>query len=201
MWCVRRTILNNMMNTYEQESALTDKYGTVIMNQIAATFYDKFKIERVTDKDTQISGVDYFFWKDTEGRAIKHKVDLKFDFYENNNMAFEEYQQYSGVGRESWVHHDGDIWVAYFKIAQRKVYLIKTSALQEFMETETYKNRKMFETNRKVNGVAGGFKNFRFDELPVDRIIKVELMINPFESDALLKTKSSLLDAVLYKDN
>lgn len=190
-----------MMNTYEHESALTDKYGTVIMNNIAATFYDKFKIERVTDKETQVKGVDYFFWKDTEGRAIKHKVDLKFDFYENNNMAFEEYQQYSGVGRESWVHHDGDTLVAYFKIAQRKVYLMKTSALQEFMETEIYKKRKLFETNRKVNGVAGGFKNFRFDELPVDRIIKIELMINPFESDVLLKTKSSLLDAVLYKDN
>ena len=190
-----------MMNTYEHESALTDKYGTVIMNQIASTFYDKFNIERVTDKETQVKGVDYFFWKDTEGRAIKHKVDLKFDFYENNNMAFEEYQQYSGVGEQSWVHHDSDIWVAYFKIAQRKVYLMKTSDLQEFMNTETYKNRKMFETNRKVNGKAGGFKNFRFDELPVDRIIKIELMINPFESDALLKTKSSLLDAVLYKDN
>lgn len=190
-----------MMNTYEQEQALTDKYGTVLMNQIAATFFDKFHIERVTDKETQVQGVDYFFWKDTEVRAIKHKVDLKFDFYENNNMVIEEYQQYQGVGEQSWVHHDSDIWVAYFKIAQRKVYLIKTSALQEFMETETYKKRKMFETNRKINGKAGGFKNFRFDELPVDRIIKVELMINPFESDALLKTKSSLLDAVLYKDN
>lgn len=190
-----------MMNTYEHESALTDKYGTVIMNNIASTFYDKFKIERVTDKETQVKGVDYFFWKDTEGRAIKHKVDLKFDFYENNNMAFEIYQQYSGVGEQSWVHHDGDIFVAYFKIAQRKVYLMKTSELQEFMETETYKKRKMFETNRKVNGKAGGFKNFMFSELPVDRIIKIDLMVNPFESDKLLETKSSLMDAVLYKYN
>lgn len=190
-----------MMNTYDHEQALTDKYGNVIMNNIAATFYDKFKIERVTDKETQVKGVDYFFWKDTEGRAIKHKVDLKFDFYENNNMVLEEYQQYSGVGEQSWVHHDGDIWVAYFKIAQRKVYLMKTSELQEFMKTETYKKRKMFETNRKVNGKAGGFKNFMFSELHVDRIIKIDLMVNPFESDKLLETKSSLMDAVLYKDN
>ena len=189
------------MNTYEQEQALTDKYGTVIMNQVAATFYDKFCIERVTDRDTQINGVDYYFWKDTDGRVIKQKVDIKFDYYENNNFALETHQQYEGVGEQSWVHHDGDIWVAYFKIAQRKVYLIKTSALQEFMNTDLYKNRKVFETNRKVNGKSGGFKNFRFEELPVDRIIKIELLINPFESDVLLKTKSSLLDSVLYRDN
>jgi hypothetical protein len=189
------------MNTYDHEQALTDKYGTTLMNQIAASFYDKFKIERVTDKDTQIKGVDYYFWKDTNERVIKQKVDIKFDFYENSNMAFEEYQQYSGVGEQSWVHHDGDIYIAYFKIYQRKVYLIKTSALQEFMNTDLYKKRKVFETNRKVNGRAGGFKNFMFSELPVDRIIPISLMINPFENDKLLTTKSSLLDSVLYQNN
>lgn len=188
------------MDTYSQEQALTDKYGTTIMTQIAATFYDKFHIERVTDKETQIKGIDYFFWKDTDERVIKQKVDLKFDFYANNNFAFETHQQYSGVGEQSWVHHDGDIYIAYFKIYQRKVYLIKTSALQEFMNTDLYKKRKIFETNRKVNGKSGGFRNFRFEELPVDRIIKIELIVNPFESDKLLETKSSLLDAVLYQN-
>lgn len=189
------------MDTYSQEQALTDKYGTTIMNQVASTFFDKFSIERVTDKETQVKGVDYYFWKDTDGRVIKQKVDVKFDFWENNNFAFETWQQYEGVGEQSWVHHDGDIWIAYFKIYQRKVYLIKTSALQEFMNTDLYKNRKVFETNRKVNGKAGGFKNFRFDELPVDRIISISLMTNPFESDNLLSTKSSLLDQVLYREN
>lgn len=188
------------MNTYEQEQALTDKYGTLIMSQIASSFYDKFKIERVADKETQVQGVDYFFWKDTNERAIKQKVDLKFDFYENSNFAFETHQQYTGIGEESWVQHDGDIWVAYFKIYQRKVYLIKTSELQKFMNTDLYKNRKIFETNRKVNGKAGGFKNFRFEELPIDHIIKVNLSVNPFETDDLLKTKSSLFDAVLYRN-
>lgn len=190
------------MDTYSQEQALTDKYGTTIMTQVATTFYDKFYIERVLDKETQIKGIDYFFWKDAANeRVIRQKVDIKFDFYENSNMVFEEWQQYSGVGEQSWIHHDGDIWICYFKIYQRKVYLIKTSALQEFMNTDLYKNRKIFETNRKVNGRAGGFKNFRFEELPVDRIIKIDLMVNPFESDDLLTTKSSLLDSVLYRDN
>lgn len=189
------------MNTYEQEQALTDKYGTLIMNQIASSFYDKFKIERVTDKETQVQGVDYFFWKDTNERVIKQKVDLKFDFYQNSNFAFETHQQYEGIGEQSWIHHDRDIWVAYFKIYQRKVYLIKTSELQNFMSTDVYKNRKVFETNRKVNGKSGGFKNFRFEELPIDRIIKVDLAVNPFETDDLLKTKSSLFDAVLYRNN
>lgn len=188
------------MDTYDHEQALTDKYGTTIMNQVAATFYDKFCIERVTDKETQIKGIDYYFWKDTNERVIKQKVDIKFDFYENSNFAYETHQQYEGVGEQSWIHHDGDIYIAYFKIFQRKVYLIKTSALQEFMKTSLYKNRKVFETNRKVNGKAGGFKNFRFDELPVDRIIPISLMVNPFESDNLLTTKSSLLDAVLYQN-
>jgi hypothetical protein len=190
-----------VMNTYEQEQALTDKYGTLIMNQIASSFYDKFKIERVTDKETQVKGVDYFFWKDTNERVIKQKIDLKFDYYENENFAFETHQQYTGIGEQSWIHHDGDIWVAYFKIYQRKVYLIKTADLQDFMNTDLYKNRKVFETNRKVNGKAGGFKNFRFEELPVDRIIKVDLAVNPFETDDLLRTKSSLFDAVLYRNN
>lgn len=189
-----------MMNTYEREQALTDKYGDVVMSQIAATFWDYFKIERVTDRETQIKGVDYYIWKDTTGRCIKVPVDIKYDFYANNNFALETHQQYEGIGEQSWVHHNGDIWVAYFKLFQRKVYLIKTSALQEFMNTDTYKKRKMFETNRKVNGRAGGFKNFRFDELPVDRIIKIDLMINPFETDSLLEVKSSLMDAVLYRN-
>lgn len=187
-------------NTYQQEQALTDKYGTTIMNQIAATFWDKFCIERVTDKETQVKGIDYYIWKDTSGRAIKIPVDIKFDFYENSNFALETHQQYEGIGAQSWVHHSGDIWVAYFKIYQRKVYLIKTSELQDFMNTDLYKNRKEFETNRKVNGKSGGFKNFRFEELPVDRIIKVDLAVNPFETDDLLKTKSSLFDAVLYRN-
>lgn len=189
------------MNTYEQEQALTDKYGTIIMNQIAATFYDKFCIERVTDKETQVKGVDYYFWKDTKERVIKQKVDLKFDFWENTNFAFETHQQYTGIGEQSWIYHDGDILVAYFKIYQRKVYLMKTSDLQEFMNTDTYKNRKIFETTRKVNGKSGGFKNFKFEELPVDRIIKIDLAVNPFETDNLLETKSSLLDSVLYRNS
>lgn len=188
------------MNTYEAEQALTDKYGDVVVSQIAATFWDGFKVERVTDRETQIKGVDYYMWKDVAGRSIKVPVDIKFDYYENRNIVLEEYQQYEGKGEESWIHHSGDIYVAYFKISQRKVYLMKTSDLQKFIETETYKKRKLFNTNRTVNGKKGGFRNFRPDELPVDRIIPISLMINPFENDKLLETKSSLIDAVLYRD-
>jgi hypothetical protein len=189
------------MNTYEREQALTDKYGDMIMNQIASSFYDKSNIERVTDKETQVKGVDYYFWKQTANeRVIKQKVDLKFDYWENSNFVFETHQQYTGIGEQSWIYHDRDIWVAYFKIYQRKVYLIKTADLQDFMNTDVYKNRKVFETERKVNGKSGGFKNFKFEELPVDRIIKIDLAVNPFETDNLLETKSSLLDAVLYRN-
>ena len=187
------------MNTYEQEQALSDRYGIIIMNQIAATFYDKFCIKRVTDRETQLKGVDYFFFKKTANEQVtKQKVDLKFDYYENENFVFETHQQYTGIGEQSWVYHDRDILVAYFKIYQRKVYLMKTSDLQDFMNTDTYKNRKVFETTRKVNGKSGGFKNFKFEEIPVDRIIKIDLAVNSFETDNLLKTKPSFSDEVLY---
>jgi hypothetical protein len=189
-----------MMNTYEKEQHITDKYGTVIINQIAATFFDNFNIERVTDRDTQIKGIDYYFWKKTDGRAIKIPVDLKFDFYDNHNFALELFQQYQGAGEESWVHHNGNIYIGYVKIALRRVYLMKLADLQQFMKTETFQKRKSFETNFRINGKPGQFKNFRMEELPVDRIIHISLMINPWETDDILAVKPSLTDAVLYRD-
>ena len=188
------------MTTYEKEQYITDRYGTVIMNQIAATFFDSFSIERVTDRETQIEGVDYYFWKKTDSRAIKIPVDLKFDFYDNDNFALELRQQYNGKGEESWVHHDGNIWIGYVKIAKRKVYLMKLADLQLFMKTEKFQKRKTFETNFRINGKSGQFKNFKMEELPIDRIIPISLMINPWETDDIFETKSSLLDSVLYQD-
>lgn len=186
------------MTTYETEQAFTDRYGTMLMNQVAASFYDKFNIERVTDKETQIAGVDYFFWKQTEGRVIKQKADVKIDFYENDSFVWELYQQYQGVGRESWINHSSDIWIVYFKVYKRKAFLIKISDLIKFSETELFKKRKVFNTVRKVNGNAGGFKMFRFSELPIDRIVNIDLSYNPFEQDPLLKTKQSLPDYKIY---
>lgn len=188
------------MDTYSQEQALTDKYGTTIMNQVAASFYDKFNIERVTEKETQIKGVDYYFWKYVEGRSIKIPVDIKIDFYENDSLVYELYQQYEGVGRESWVNHDPNIWICYFKVYQRKAYLIQIKDLIGFSETELFKKRKAFNTVRKVNGNSGGFKMFRFSELPIHHIVNISLMIDPFTTDDLLITKSSLPDYKIYEN-
>lgn len=187
-----------MNNTYNIEQAFTDKYGDSFISQVAASFYPNFGIERVVDRETQISGVDYYFWKKAEGRQIKHKVDLKLDFYENDNFALETEQQYTGKGAESWLWHDGNIWICYFKVAQRKCYVYKLSDLQEFTNTDVYKNRKEMKTIRTVNGKAGTFKNFRLDELPIHHIVDISLFVNPFDTDEILKTKRSLPDSYLY---
>ena len=187
------------MNTYETEQAFTDRYGDSLMRCIAASF-GLSNFSRVTDKETQIQGVDYWMWKSAP-RSIKQAVDLKIDYYENENVAFELYQQYEGKGEESWVHHNGDIWVAYVKLAKRQVWIYKTADLQMFMESETFKRRKEFKTNREVNGKKGAFKNFRFNELPIHHIVSIEMFYNPFENDKLLETKKSLLDNVLYMNN
>ena len=47
------------MNTYEKEQAFTDRYGDSLMRQIAASF-GCTGFSRVTDKETQVQGVDYF---------------------------------------------------------------------------------------------------------------------------------------------
>lgn len=190
-----------MMNTYDVEQQFTDKYGTMLMNQVAQSFYDKFVIERVVDKETQISGVDYFFWKQTEGRCIKQKADIKIDFYENDNFAFELTQQYQGIGEQSWLWHDGEIWIVYFKLCKRRAYIYKLSDLQEFTKTNLFKNRKSMKTIRTVNGKPGTFKNFKLDELPLHHTVDISLMINPFETDKILETKKSLPDEALYTNN
>lgn len=187
-----------MSNTYETEQQFTDKYGTLLMNQVAQSFYDKFAIERVVDRETQIAGVDYYFWKQAEGRCIKQKCDIKIDFYENDSFVLELYQQYQGVGRESWINHSPDIWIVYLKVYKRKAYLIKISDLLEFSKTELFKKRKAFDTVRKVDGNAGSFKMFHFSELPIDRIVNIDLSYNPFEQDPLLETKQSLPDYKIY---
>lgn len=186
------------MNTYNAEQEFTDKYGDILMRCVANSFYDKFNIERVTDKETQVKGVDYFFWKQTDGRVIKQKADIKIDYYVNDNFALELTQQYTGVGEQSWLWHDGDIYIVYFKVCKRRAYIYKLSDLQEFTKTDLFKNRKSMKTIRTVNGKAGLFKNFRLDELPLHHTVNIDLMYNPFESDPLLETKRSLPDSYLY---
>ncbi len=185
-------------NTYDLEKTFTDRYGDILMRQVAASFYDTYDIERVIDKETQVKGVDYYFWKDAPGRFIKQKADIKIDFYENNNFALELSQQYQGIGEQSWLWHDGDIYIVYFKVFKRRAYIYKLSDLQEFTKTDLFKNRKEMKTIRTVNGKPGIFKNFRLDELPLHHIVDISLMVNPFETDDLLKTKRSLPDSYLY---
>ena len=190
------------MNTYEQEQAFTDRYGVSLMRQVAVSFGCD-NIERVTDRETQIKGVDYYIWKKSTGiRSIKNPVDIKIDYYDNENFAFELDQQYEGVGEKSWIEHSGDIWIAYFKVSLKQVWIYKLSDLQNFMNSSLFKNRATFETNRTVNGKKGHFKNFRYNELPLHHVVDVSLFYNPFTDDrTLLQTKSSLSDEVLYKEN
>ena len=188
------------MNTYEQEQAFTDRYGDSIVNAIAKSFGCQH-IRRVTEKEEQIQGVDYWIWKDAQNagvRTIKNPIDLKIDYYENENFAFELDQQYTGIGEKSWIEHNGNIYVAYVKIYLKQVWIYKTEDLQKFMNTDCFKCRKVFETNRTVNGKAGHFKNFRLDELPVHHVVDVSFFYNPFVSDNLLNTKESLPDWKLY---
>lgn len=193
------------MNTYTIEQMITDKYGDKIIGAIARSYFDKYATERVTDRETQIAGIDYFFWRtdarENNTRAVKYKIDLKLDFYENNNFALELYQQYSGIGEQSWVHHDPDIIIGYYKVYLRKCFLIKLADLQEFMKTDTFKKRRTFYTNRQINGKAGGFKNFSMDELPVMKVIDIQLTNGPFDIDSLLETRPSLPASVLYKNS
>ena len=185
------------MNTYDIEQAFTDVYGESLMQSIAKSFGCQ-NIERVLDRENQIQGVDYWMWK-SGPRSIKQAVDLKIDYYENENVAFELYQQYQGEGEKSWVEHNGDIWVAYFKVSKRQVWIYKTSDLKKFMETDLFNKRKTFETIRAVNGKKGAFKNFRYNELPLHHIVDVSLFYNPFTADkTLLRTKSSMRDFDLY---
>lgn len=189
------------MNTYEKEKAFTDVYGNSLMRQVALSFGCD-NIKRVEDYETQIKGVDYYIWRSSNGRSIKNPVDIKIDYYDNENFAFELDQQYTGVGEKSWIEHDGNIWIAYFKVAKKQVWIYKLSDLQNFMNSSLFKNRATFETNRVVNGKKGHFKNFRYTELPLHHVVDVSLFYNPFTDDkTLLQTKSSLLDVVLYKDN
>lgn len=189
------------MNTYDKEKAFTDVYGDSLMRQVAASFGCD-NVERVEDRDTQIKGVDYYIWKASSGRSIKMPVDIKIDYYRNENFAFELDQQYAGVGEKSWIEHDGDIWIAYFKVAKRQVWVYKLSDLQTFMNKPLFLSRATFETNRTVNGKAGHFKNFRYDELPLHHIVDVSMFYNPFTDDkTLLETKSSVSESELYKWN
>lgn len=187
------------MNTYEREQAFTDRYGDSLVASIAQSF-GCCHLSRVTDRETQIKGIDYYIWKDPMPgkRGIKIPLDLKIDYYENNNFAMELDQQYTGIGEQSWIYHNGNIYVAYVKVALRQVWIYKTEDLQAFMNTDCFKERRIFETNRTVNGKAGHFKNFRLDELPVHHIVDVSFFYNPFEADNLLATKPSMPDYKLY---
>lgn len=186
------------MNTYEKEKAFTDVYGNSLMRQVAISFGCD-NIKRVEDYETQIKGVDYYIWRSSNGRSIKNPVDIKIDYYDNENFAFELDQQYTGVGEKSWIEHDGNIWIAYFKVAKKQVWIYKLSDLQDFMNSSLFKNRLTFETNRTVNGKKGHFKNFRYTELPLHHVVDVSLFYNPFTDDrTLLETKESLPDDNLY---
>ena len=185
------------MTEYDKEQAFTDRYGDALMRTVAASFGCN-NIERVTDRDTQIRGVDYYMWRSAP-RSIKQEVDIKIDHYANNNFVFECTQQYNGIGEASWAEHNDDIWIAYFKIALKKVYIFRLGDLKAFRNSDVFAERKLFETNIRINGKPATFKNFRLEELPIHHVVDVELFYNPFTDDrSLLEVKESLSDIQLY---
>ena len=187
---------------YTLEQEFTDKYGDSLMKQVAYSFFGKdYKYERVTDRELQISGVDYFVYNDNPlntSRIIKQKIDLKIDRYKNDNFAFELCQQYSGKGEESWIQHDGRIYIVYFKLYTREAYIYRLPDLKNFMNTDTFKNRKTFETKSHLNGKHGQFKNFRLDELSIHHVVKIDLPL--IFGDRCLELKESLPNYKLYEN-
>lgn len=190
-----------MENTYLKEQELTDRFGDMIFS-LLRNYFNYTDYERVTDKERQVAGIDFILERKSpdnpNARVLKKECDLKFDFYDNENFVYELTQQYSGIGEKSWVEHNDNIWIAYYKLSQHKIYMIQLKTLKEWAESsEVFKNRLENVTNRKVDGKAGTFKNFRLSEIPWE----YEIPANHLALYIKEPLKESWPDSELYKDN
>src|SRR5574344_156781 len=150
-----------MNNEYLTEQELTDRYGDMIMKNVATSVY-----KRWCSKDEQIKGADYLF---------PRRVDLKFDSYKNDNIVIEDYNSQWKEHPESWLWHgdDSDI-VVYVKMCASIAIIFTKEELREFTKTEKYKKR----ISIRAKNSCTVFKNFRLPEVSDSRKRIVKLDIN-----------------------
>src|SRR5574344_1775760 len=148
------------MNEYKKEDELTSLYGDAIIDAIANHIYT-----RCYQKDEQVKGADYLF---------PRRVDLKFDYYKNDNIVIEDSNAQWKEHNESWVWHgdDSDI-VVYVKMCASIAIIFTKEELREFTKTETYKKR----IGIKAKNSQTTFKNFRLPEISDSRRRVIKLGI------------------------
>src|SRR5574344_1215693 len=148
------------MNEYKKEDELTSLYGDAIIDAIAKHIYTRCYL-----KEEQIKGADYVF---------PRRVDLKFDYYKNDNIIIEDYNSQWKDHPESWVFHgdDSDI-VVYVKMCASIAIICTKEELREFTKTETYKKR----IGIKAKNSQTTFKDFRLPEVSDSRkrIVKLDI--------------------------
>ena len=168
-----------MYNEYETEQELTDRYGDAIIDAISNHIYTRCYL-----KEEQIKGADYLF---------PRRVDLKFDFYKNDNIVIEEYNSQWKDHPESWVFHgdDSDI-VVYVKMAKSVAIIFTKEELREFTKTEKYKRR----IGIKARNSCTVFKNFRLNEIDDSR--RHVIVLSNVKFNIVPKVSN---DAFIYKDN
>ena len=149
------------MNEYKKEDELTSLYGDAIIDAISNHIYTRCYL-----KEEQVKGADYLF---------PRRVDLKFDYYDNNNIVIEDYNSQWKEHPESWLWHgdDSDI-VCYVKMAKSTAIIFSKKELREFTETERYKKRVSIKSKTSQTT----FKNFRQPEISDSRKRIIKLNIN-----------------------
>ena len=149
------------MNEYKTEQELTDRYGDAIIDAIAKHIYT-----RCYQKEEQIRGADYLF---------PRRIDIKFDYYKNDNIVIEDYNSQWDEHPESWLFHgDPSDIVVYVKMAKSVAIIFTKKELIEFTKTETYKRR----IGIKARNSCTIFKNFHLNEISDSRRRIVKLNIN-----------------------
>ena len=167
------------MDEYKKEDELTSLYGNEIIDAISNHIYT-----RCYQKEEQIKGADYLF---------PRRVDLKFDYYKNDNIVIEDYNSQWEAHKESWVFHgdDSDI-VCYVKMAKSIAIIFTKYELREFTKTETYKKR----IEIKARNSCTVFKNFRLNEIDDSR--RHVIVLSNVKFNIVPKVSN---DAFIYKDN
>ena len=148
------------MNEYKTEQELTSLYGDAIIDAIAKHIYTRCYL-----KEEQIKGADYVF---------PRRVDLKFDYYDSDNIVIEDYNSQWKEHKESWVFHgDPSDIVVYVKMCSSIAIIFTKKELREFTKTETYKKR----ISIKAKTSQTTFKNFHLNEISDSRkrIIKLNI--------------------------
>lgn len=169
----------NMNNEYKTEQELTDQYGDAIIDAISNHIYT-----RCYQKEEQIKGADYLF---------PRRIDIKFDYYDNENIVIEDSNAQWKDHPESWLWHgdDSDI-VCYVKMAKSAAIIFSKKELREFTETERYKRR----VEIRARNSQTIFKNFRLNEIDDSR--RHVIVLSNVKFNIVPKVSN---DAFIYKDN